>query len=206
MNQSTENAIQSGICKLCLQFKPLRNSHMMAKGLYRLCRPPGYDPVGFSEAEIGPTTGRTKAYLLCDDCEQILNKEGEQWVISKLAKYNGKFVLYDLLTKQAPAFQENGITVYATATNPEIDRERLSHFGLGFFWKASVHPWGREHAESLIDLGAGSEGLRKYLLGQGEFPGNMALVAQVIPKPVKIIGFTEPIGLWKTRPNASTKR
>jgi len=34
----------------------------------------------------------------------------------------------------------------------------------------------------------------------------MALVAQVIPKPVKIIGFTEPIGLWKTRPNASTKR
>jgi len=133
MNQSTENAIQSGICKLCLQFKPLRNSHMMAKGLYRLCRPPGYDPVGFSEAEIGPTTGRTKAYLLCDDCEQILNKEGEQWVISKLAKYNGKFVLYDLLTKQAPAFQENGITVYATATNPEIDRERLSHFGLGFF-------------------------------------------------------------------------
>jgi hypothetical protein len=40
--------------------------------------------------------------------------------------------LGDLLTNQPPAAQDGDIAVFATATNPEIDRERLSHFALGF--------------------------------------------------------------------------
>lgn len=44
-----------------------------------------------------------------------------------------------------------------------------------------------------MDLGEGSEGLRKYLLGDGTFPANMALVVQVNPKPVILIAFTDPI-------------
>jgi predicted signal transduction protein with EAL and GGDEF domain len=91
------------------------------------------------------------------------------------------------LVKFPPELQTQEITVYGTTANPEIDRQKFIHFGLGYFWKASVHPWGREHAESLIDLGNGSECLRKYLLGQGDFPQNMALVVFVMPKPVSLL-------------------
>jgi hypothetical protein len=182
-----------GICPMCLENKELRDSHLMSRGLYKLCHPLGYPPVRFSEESIFPTTKQTSEYLLCSDCEQRLGKEGETWVIPRLARPNGQFKLYDSLVKCPPELQTREITVYGTTANPEVDREKLIHFGLGYFWKASVHPWGSEHAESLIDLGSGSECLRKYLLGQEDFPQNMALVVFVMPKPVSLIGFTEPI-------------
>lgn len=182
-----------GICPMCLQSKELRDSHLMSRALYTLCHPPGYAPVSFSEKSIFPTTKQTSEYLLCGDCEQLLGKEGETWVLPRLARANGEFKLYDSLVKRPPELQTPEITVYGTTANPEIKRENLIHFGLGYFWKASVHRWGREHTESLIELGAGSEDLRKCLLRKGNFPKNMALVVFVLPKPVSLIGFTEPI-------------
>jgi hypothetical protein len=182
-----------GICPMCQQTKELRDSHLMSRGLYKLVHPPGYAPVSFSEQSIFPTTKQTSDYLLCGDCEQLLGNGGETWVLPRLARANGEFKLYDSLVKMPPELQTPEITVYGTTANPEINREKLIHFGLGFFYKASVHAWGREHAESLIELGEGSEGLRKYLHGQGDFPQNMALVVFVLPKPVSLIGFTEPI-------------
>jgi hypothetical protein len=183
----------SGICKMCLEQKPLLDSHLMSRGLYKICHPPGYAPVQFSEQSIFPTTKQISDYLLCSDCEKILGNGGETWVLPRLARVTGEFKLYDSLVKRPPELHTPEITIYGASANPEIKREKLIHFGLGYFWKASVHSWGREHATALLDLGKGSEELRKYLRGESEFPQNMALVVYVIPKPVKLIGFTEPI-------------
>jgi hypothetical protein len=182
-----------GLCPMCQQTKELRDSHLMSKGLYKLVHPPGYAPVSFSGKSIFPTTKQTSEYLLCGDCEQLLGKEGETWVLPRLARANGDFKLYDSLVKRPPELHNAEITVYGTTANPEINRQKLIHLGLGYFYKASIHAWGREHTTSLIELGEGSEDLRKYLLGQGDFPQNMALVVFVLPKPVSLIGFTEPI-------------
>lgn len=182
-----------GICPMCQQTKELRDSHLMSKGLYKLVHPPGYAALSFSEKSIFPTTKQTSEYLLCGDCEQRLSNGGETWVLPRLAQGNGEFKLYDTLVKLPPELKTPEITVYGTTGNPEINCEKLIHFGLGYFYKASIHPWGREHAASLIELGAGSEGLRKYLLGQGDFPENMVIVVFVLPKPVSLIAFTEPI-------------
>jgi hypothetical protein len=182
-----------GKCPMCLQDKELRDSHLMSKGLYKLIHPRGYAPVSVSEKSMYPTTKQTSDYMLCGDCEQLLGNGGETWVLPRLARANGDFKLYDSLVKMPPELDTSEITVYGTTANPEIDREKLIHFGLGYFYKASIHTWGREHTTALIELGEGTEGLRKYLLEQGEFPQNMALVVFVLPKPVTLIAITEPI-------------
>jgi hypothetical protein len=42
----------AGKCKRCLEEKPLRNSHLMSNGLYKICHPPEYEPVLFSETSF----------------------------------------------------------------------------------------------------------------------------------------------------------
>ena len=56
----------------------------------------------------------------------------------------------------------------------------IAHFGLGIFWKASVHPW--RGGEPLIDLGRYGDMIRKRLKGESEFPEHVHLVV-VIERP-----------------------
>jgi hypothetical protein len=105
----------------------------MSKGLYKLVHPPGYAALNFSGKSIFPTTKQTSAYLLCGDCQQLLSNGGETWVLPRLAQGNGEFKLYDTLVKLPPELKTPEITVYGTTGNPEINCEKLIHFGLGYF-------------------------------------------------------------------------
>ena|ERR1700730_8951158 len=60
------------------------------------------------------------------------------------------------------------------------------------FWKATVHSWRGGETDSLIDLGAFTEPIRKYLRNEGPFPAQMVLMIGVLPAPVKHIAFTVP--------------
>lgn len=183
----------SGICKLCLLEKTLCESHLMPKGLYRFCRRPDCDPVLITTKVMMPTSRQTKHRLLCEDCEMLLNRNGEDWVLPTLATIAGAFPFYSLLQKQSPLFDEPGATAFAVSSNPEIHREALVHFALGIFWKASVHSWKRARMGPWIDLGLQSEALRRFLRGEGCFPQNMALNIEVTPPPVGAISFTHPV-------------
>ena len=61
--------------------------------------------------------------------------------------------MYDLLQKVPPDFAETHLAGYAASPNPDIEVEKLTHFALGVFWKASVHSWRKNENENLIELG-----------------------------------------------------
>jgi hypothetical protein len=189
----------SGICKLCLLEKTLCESHLMPTGLYRFCRRPDCDPVLITSKVMMPTSRQTKHRLLCEDCEMLLNRNGEDWVLPTLATTEGGFPFYSLLQKQSPLFDEPGATAYAVSSNPEIHREALVHFALGIFWKASVHSWKQGSISPRIDLGLQGEYFRRFLRGQAGFPQNMALLLEVSPPPVGAICFTHPVSR-RTKP------
>src|SRR5438270_518716 len=128
-------------CKMCLDDKTLARSHLMPRQLYDYCRKGQHRPIKVGDGVLIPTDRQTRDYLLCEDCERVLNDGGERWFTGKLATWERKFTFYDLLTKVPPILDEDGASVYLAAQNPAIDVAKLIHFALGIFWKASVHSW-----------------------------------------------------------------
>lgn len=176
--------MQQGICKLCLKEKQLVSSHFMPRALYEYCRKGEHRPVKYGDGFLLPTDRQTQDYLLCEDCELILSQGGESWIADKLATWERKFPLYDILTKLPAGFDEDGMVVYFAAQNPEIKIDKLAHFALGLFWKASVHPWKAGRIEPRIELGPYSEEIRKWLRGESAFPKNLYLIT-VVERPAR---------------------
>src|SRR5664279_585353 len=112
-------------CKLCLETKLLEDSHFLPKSMYSYCRSAdGLDPIRFNKDIISPTSQQTHDYLLCGECEDILNERGETWICSKLATYEHSFPLYDLVTTEPPLFAEDDWAVYLGANNPRLDIDK----------------------------------------------------------------------------------
>jgi len=151
----------------------------MPAALYGYCEAKDADPVKFGHGVVMPTKRQTQDYLLCQACEEVLNKRGEVWLAPKLATMQREFPFYDLLTKMPPEWNEPDFLMYPAARNPEIDVEKITHFALGIFWKASVHSWLGSTAEPRIDLGSYSEKVRKWLLGQSGYPDWISLQVTV---------------------------
>jgi hypothetical protein len=164
----------------------------MPAALYNYCRPPGGNPISFTTRLVIESSRQMQYPLLCEECEDILNKGGEDWILPLFARLDGSFPFHDLLTKMDPAVVHGDAKLYATAKNPEIDTTKLMHFAMGIFWKASVHSWRGGETDPLIDLGAYAEPIRKYLRSEGPFPAGMLLMIGVLPTPVKHIAFTVP--------------
>src|SRR5262245_5630931 len=120
---------------MCLRNRNLMSSHLMPAALYDYCGKDKHKPVRVGGGFVLPTDRQTQDYLLCDACEDTLNKGGEKWILDKLATWERTFPLYDSLTRVAPLFEENDMAVYLAARNPEIEVSKLVHFALGLFWK-----------------------------------------------------------------------
>lgn len=172
--------------------KLLEDSHFMPSSLYDYCRGTnGLDPIKFSSEYAMSTSRQTHDYLLCGSCEDVLNEGGESWVVSKLATWEKTFPLYDLVTSGPLLLGEEGWAVYSGARNPALDVQKIAHFFMGIFWKASVYSWRGDSDEPRIQLGPYSEDIRKYLL-RGAFPENIALAVVLSPPENAYIGFNEP--------------
>ena len=162
--------------------KPLANSHLIPAAVYNYIRKGQHRPIKVGAGIVLPTDEQTQDYLLCDDCEDILNRGGETWVVGKLLTLEKKFPLYDLLIQRKPAFDGNGALIYCAAENPQIDVDKLTHFALGVFWKASVHSWGSTENDSRIELGPYSEKIRRWLRSEGSFPEHVYPIA-IVSRP-----------------------
>ena len=184
--------MERGQCKLCLTDKPLVSSHLLPRALYDLCRPDDYEPVMVTSKLALATSRQWQHPLLCGACDGFLSEKGEAWVLPLLATIDGKFPFYEILEKVPPDVVDGDSKGYAAAKNPDIDIESLTHFAIGIFWKASVHPWSSERTAPQIDLGAYGEELRTFLLGRTSFPERVALTVGVQPPPVKQISFNRP--------------
>jgi hypothetical protein len=184
--------VRTGKCNLCLDEKDLVSSHLIPRGVYDYCKPPGSDPVILTKELVIQSSRQIQDYVLCGECENFLNKRGESWVLPLLARMDGAFPFHDILHEQAADIAEPDFQVYSSSKNPNIDVSKLANFALGIFWKASVHSWRGGRLEPQIELGRYGEPLRLYLRSQGPFPKEMMLSVCVLPQPVRFIAANIP--------------
>src|ERR1700730_2748482 len=109
---------QHGKCKLCLQDKDLCDSHLLPKSLYALLKSKKKDPVMVTSEVARHTSRQVKHYLLCSDCEDILTRGGETWLLPLLATIEGNFPLFDIIARIRPEVDEPDIKAYAASKNP----------------------------------------------------------------------------------------
>ncbi len=97
--------MKPGKCKLCLLHKPLCDSHLMPRALYRMARGKGtrgnQDPYVVRRTENKPSSHQVTDYVFCSDCEQRLNKNGEKYVMSLVMVRDGRFPLLETLNAVA---------------------------------------------------------------------------------------------------------
>src|ERR1700730_19425780 len=67
-----------GKCRMCLQERVLVKSHLMPAALYDYCRKGEHRPIKVGGGFVIPTDRQTQDYLLCEDCEDVLNTGGER--------------------------------------------------------------------------------------------------------------------------------
>lgn len=181
-------------CPLCLQEKPIIMSHMMPSAIYDYTRGPSGHHISMTPNLVIETDREVQSPLLCRECDNDLNRYGETWLLPLLARIDGTFPFYDLLTKIPPDAVDNGTAGYAAARNPEIDAEKITHFAIGVFWKAAIHSWRGNTCDPVIDLGPYTERLRTFLRGETSFPERVALTIGVLTpsKAQKTISMTQP--------------
>lgn len=190
--------MSKGTCKLCLQDRELRESHLMPRSLYRKARGSGekgnQDPYLMRKDGGKQTSYQVKDYVLCGDCEQLFNKNGERYVLELVAKRNGDFPLIGELKRISPDIREAEWVSYSITSTPNIDRAKIAYFAISVFWRASVHSWKHEDGEVVrIDLGKKyNEELRKYLLGETPPPKNASLIVTVCTDLLNRMTFFEP--------------
>lgn len=80
-------------------------------GALRAPSPKNPNPVVVTGMCMDQTSLQIRDYLVCGDCEQVLNKNGEDWVMPMLAGEAG-FPFFDLLKNEVPAISEPDLNTY----------------------------------------------------------------------------------------------
>jgi hypothetical protein len=191
--------MRRGKCKLCLKDSDLRESHLLPAAVYRMCRPESgeiTDPVGIRNdpktktLHVFQSSRQITGYVLCTDCEQTLNANGEDWVLPQLSTLQG-FPLYDKLITVKPEIVEQNVAAYASVKVPDIRTDFLIHVAMGIFWKAGVHDWQTGHGWLRLELGPYREEMRSFLLG-GLFPRHAWLMISIVPPSLPTISAYMP--------------
>jgi hypothetical protein len=160
-----------GVCKLCRQTKELQDSHYLPKGAYKANRAPALknpSPVVLSNDEVLQSSAQLSDYMLCRDCEQKFNENGEKWVLRNIPRnYAERFPIVDALNAEVPLLADGGTKLYAGAAAKSLDMTKIVYFAISVFWLGAVHKWEstlRSEAPE-VHLCAYEEPLRQFLLG-----------------------------------------
>jgi hypothetical protein len=182
---------------MCLLVKELQGSHLLSASIYKKIRsvynsnPDNLnpDPIAVTAGKARQTSKQTTDYLLCSDCEGILDRLGEKHVLPLLADKDG-FRFYDLLTNFAPNSAEADF--YSCGSIPSLDCEKITHFATGIFWKAAVHSWRSGASTVKLNLPGHEEQLRAYLLGAEPFPDDVLLILRIAPPSIPLLWAVAP--------------
>src|SRR5579883_236588 len=168
-----------GICRLCLEDRELQDSHLYPRSLYKALQNEdggNPNPVLLTTEKFVQKSGHIKDYVLCHDCEQRLNRYGENWVTRHA--FNGRdFPLREILRGYPPVepTQDDRLVPYAGAEISEIDIDSLIFFGISLFWRASAHEWTLLDTKIQQPLDAHEEQLRLCLLGKVPIPDDVCM-------------------------------
>jgi len=167
------------VCRLCLEFRELQDSHLSPKALYkyvlRSSTSDGSAPViiDFVDNTVVQRNFQPKEYLLCRECEQLFNSHGENFVNRNCYRKEGRFPLRDKLEGIQPFDVYNGKRIWTSDQRlNKINVAALEHFTCGYLWKWSIAnggpgAWGMYRGE-LGDFY--TEQFRQFLLGEIELP------------------------------------
>lgn len=186
-------------CALCLQDRDLRKSHLMPKSLYRVIRnafPGGGKGLVFSSVDKGTSAYTNKqvvANLLCEDCEGLFDKKGEEIVCSECYRGKGNFLLQDTTKKSQVSFINSGERwINPIKETTDLNYCGYLYFGASIIWRASAGKWPNFAGKIRGSLGVKyQEQLRKFLLGETGFPSNIYLLVYVDEdkNPLPILSF-----------------
>lgn len=157
----------------------MKDSHYIPKGIYKRLRDKNEtnpNPVVISKKGVVQTSRQTKAYLLCSECEERLNKNGEYWVLAHCLQEDRSFPLATILTSRVPDISSPGnpTRIYYASNIPEINVTALAYFAASIFWRGSIYPWNTDDSIP-VGLGPFQEQFREYLMGLRMFPQDCAL-------------------------------
>ena len=173
-----------GKCALCWTTGELCDSHLLPAGFYRILNK-GEVVVVDKDKTAVLTSTQASAHLLCADCEERFNREGEDWVLKNCWRSRTRFPLHSALTTSTPFYDKNGARVYKGREVSGIDINKLTYFGLSVFWRASVYNphFGRVKGQRRLHLGPYKNALRLYLLGtKAGMPDDVVLYVAVSPR------------------------
>lgn len=190
-------------CRLCLENRPLQDSHFVPKALYhRLRMHSGINPnpVVITRKTAYTTSRQVKDYLLCSECEQRFHTNGEDWVLRHYNRGNGQFPLRSLLEGTKPILQLPSVKLVPTAFISGLEMDQLAYFAVSVIWRAGVHRWRLDdHQLQQIEITPGHlELLRQFLVGKTTFPSDTFLWVSVADKCDEVTVFTPPYGGFDT--------
>jgi hypothetical protein len=174
----------NGICALCTKLAKLKDSHFMPKAVYRSISKsfPEHGQnivlINGSKKSAAYTDKQAKKHLLCESCELKFSQNGEDKVISFMARPKG-FKLATKIKKFKALSQIKDEKWYFPPNN-EI-AFNFMYFAVSIAWRLSITDWSgfgipdtknsiRE--ESMIAFS-------DYLLGNTEFLANTYLAVYV---------------------------
>jgi hypothetical protein len=168
-------AAMIGNCSLCLNESRLQDSHLMKAIYCSLIE--NSEPAPFVANVARGTAVRTsrqfRKHLLCSECEQRLNRNGENHVLGQALKQDGNFALRDALKSAKPSGYYEGKRVFLSEhLGSEFNSDAYRYFAASMLWRASV----TSHIDGTGNRYHGALGskyqkcFRRFLLGEQELP------------------------------------
>jgi hypothetical protein len=184
-----------GICPLCQLEKDLVDSHFLPAASYKPLHGSGLkvnEPMVLTSKRIFQSSRQITAHAFCADCEDRFDRNGEGWVLNKLANLS-TFPLRDMITAAPPLIDEGDFKAYSCDSVPGFRLDCIVHLAVGLFWKSAARTWNMiDGPAPRIQLGPYEESVRQFVLGTGAFPKNVCLVAYVDLSSPPLIAVTPP--------------
>ena len=118
-------------CPLCRKDKEIVSSHLIPQAMYDYCRAGDSEPVLMTSRIVMQTSRQVQHPLLCLDCEDVLNKGGETWLLPLLATLDQKFPLLDIIERFEPDEVDGELRIFHASRNPAVEVDKLIHFAMG---------------------------------------------------------------------------
>jgi hypothetical protein len=176
-----------GQCKLCLaENGRLLESHLLAAGFYRriLSTQSNPHPLLISAKGMRSSSDQVRDNVLCEDCERLFAKNGEDYAL-RVAADRRSFKLLDELTRCGLTRGKLEDSRWSEIrSSPKVKRDHLAYFALSVFWRAAIHRWPDPEDSTRtikIELGqTNTESLRLFLLGEAALPPTANLTFYVL--------------------------
>ena len=186
-----------GACGLCHEVHPLCRSHLLPRAFYRLLRSeylPNPNPHFLADSLERNVPHQVKDYLLCEQCEQMFRKNGEDWITQHCYRGNGVFRLLSYLEASTPVKTVTHMFAYDATLIRDVDIDCLTYFAASVVWRGAARNWhlGRRIFMATTLGKRYRELFRLYLLGLAPFPYDAVLVVIVSRKPNPILAVQFP--------------